>query len=298
VQYWGKDMGVPQIRAAATSLALLAAATLTAMVTAAPAESAASAPPVAVSISNTRVVTMPTTIQPGVNTFKVTTANKRGSAFQLVQAAAGYSAADAARDIEKGLDGGNVKAIKRFEANVTLFGGMAVSKGTPGKLVVDLDAGDYWALDTNTNDPDKFFPFTVAGVETGNVMPAAGATIKAVQDTTWANKPASIPNKGLMTFKNKASQNHFIVMVKLKKGMTYQDFKKWFTASMDGPPSGPAPVNFDIGVDSGVVSPGLSATFKYNLPKGDYVMLCFWPDADMGGMPHAFMGMHRGITLK
>ena len=43
--------------------------------------------------------------------------------------------------------------------------------------------------------------------------------------------PASIPNKGLMTFKNKASQNHFIVMAKLKKGMTYQDFKKWFAAS-------------------------------------------------------------------
>jgi hypothetical protein len=291
-------MGVPQIRAAATSLALVATATLTAAVAATPAESAAATAPVAVSISNTRVVTMPTTIQPGVSTFKVTTANKRGSAFQLVQAAAGYSAADAARDIEKGLDGGNVQAIKRFEANVTLLGGMAVEMGTPGKLAVVLEPGDYWALDTNTNDPDKFFPFSVAGADTGNVMPEAGATIKAVQDTTWANKPASIPNKGMMTFKNKASQNHFIVMVKLKKGMTYQDFKKWFAASMDGPPSGPSPVNFDIGMDSGVVSPGHSATFKYNLPKGDYVMLCFWPDAAMGGMPHAFMGMHRGITLK
>jgi hypothetical protein len=87
-------------------------------------------------------------------------------------------------------------------------------------------------------------------------------------------------------------------MAKLKKGMTYQDFKKWFASSMDGPPSGPSPVNFGIGMDSGVLSPGHSATFKYNLPKGDYVMLCFWPDASMGGMPHAFMGMTRGITLK
>jgi hypothetical protein len=291
-------MGVPQIRTVLTSLALVSAGTLTAMVTAAPAESAASAPPVAVSISNTRVVTMPTTIQPGVNTFKVTTANKRGSAFQLAQAAAGYSAADAARDIEKGLDGGNVQAIKRFEANVTLFGGMAVDKGTPGKLVVDLEPGDYWALDTNTNEAGKFFAFSVAGVDTGNVRPEADATLRAVQDTTWASNPASIPNKGMLTFKNKASQNHFIVMYKLKKGMTYKDFKKWFASSMDGPPSGPSPVNFDIGMDSGALSPGYSATFKYNLPKGDYVMLCFWPDASMGGMPHAFMGMHRGITLK
>ena len=288
-------MGVPKIRAVLTSLALVGAATLTTAATAGPAQSAAaSAPPVAVSITNTRVVTMPTTIQPGVNTFTVTTANKRGSSFQLVQAAAGYSAADAARDIEKGLDGGNVKAIKRFEANITLLGGVSVTKDRAGKAVVDLPAGDYWALDVNTNDPDKFFAFTVAGLDTGNVVPVADATLKAVQDTTWANKPASIPNKGWMTFKNAASQNHFIVMAKLKKGMTYRDFKQWFA---DGAESAP-PINFGIGMDSAVVSPGHSASFKYNLPKGNYVMLCFWPDASMGGMPHAFMGMHRPITLK
>ena len=177
-------MGVPSVGAAASSLALIAAATLTATVTAAPAQSAASTPPVPVSISAKRVVTMPTTVQPGVNTFKVITANKGGSAFQLVQTAAGYSAADAARDIEKGLDGGNVKAIKRFEANVTLFGGMLVNKDKAGKLVVDLAAGDYWALDINTNDPDKFFAFTVEGLDTGNVMPEADAKLKAVQSRT------------------------------------------------------------------------------------------------------------------
>ncbi len=164
-------MGVPTIRAVLASLALVAAATLTATATAVPAQSAASTPAVAVSISAKRVVTMPTTVQPGVTTFTVTTANKDGSGFQLVRAAAGYTAADAARDIDKGLDGGNVQAIKRFEANVTLLGGMAVNKDKPSKLIVDLDAGDYWALDINTNDPDKFFAFTVAGADTGNVDP-------------------------------------------------------------------------------------------------------------------------------
>ena len=288
-------MGVPTIRAVTTSLAIVAAATLTSTVTAAPAQSAASTPPVAVSISAKRAVTMPTTVQPGVNTFKVTTANKDGSGFQLVQTAAGYSAADAARDIEKGLDGGNVKAIKRFEAHVTLFGGMAVTKDKVGKLIVDLEAGDYWALDINTNDPDKFFAFTVAGADTGNVMPEADSKLKAVQDTTWAHNPESIPNKGMMRFKNAASQNHFIVMAKLKKGMTYKDFKTWLAAAIEGP-AGPSPVKFLM--DSGVVSPGYSATFTYNLPKGNYVMLCFWPDAKMGGMPHVAMGMHRPITLK
>ena len=291
-------MLVPNIRAVAACLVLIGAATLTATVTATPAQSAASTPPVAVSISNTRVVTMPTTVQPGVNTFRVTTANKRGSSFQLVMPADGYTPAAAARDIEKGLDGGNVNAIKRFEANITLSGGVTVNGGGSSKVILDLEPGAYWALDTNTNDPDKFFAFTVEGADTGNVMPAGDATLRAVQDAKWAPKPASIPSKGLLTFKNKASKNHFIAMAKLKKGMTYQDFKKWFAAAIQGPPPGPSPVNFDIGLDSGALSPGHSETFKYNLPKGDYVMLCFWPDASMGGMPHAFMGMHRAITLK
>jgi hypothetical protein len=290
-------MGARKIGAVATSLALAGAAALTATGVAAPAQSAETTAPVAVSISNTRVITMPTTLQPGVNTFKVTTANKRGSAFQLAQTTEGYSAADAARDIDKGLDGGNVKAIKRFEANVTLLGGMTVNKGSAGKLVVDLEPGtNYWAIDVNTNDPSKFFAFTVAGADTGNALPQAGATIRAIKAKTWAPNPASIPNKGLLRFKNAASNNHFIVLAKLKKGMTYRDFVKWFTT--EGGPAGPPPVNFNLGLDSGVVSPGHSAVFKYNLPKGNYVMLCFWPDASMGGVPHAFMGMHRPITLK
>ena len=174
---------------------------------------------------------------------------------------------------------------------------MIVNKGKTGTLAVDLELGTYWALDTDTNDPGKFLPFTVAGDDTGNVMPEAGATIKAVQDTSWAKKPTSIPSKGLLTFKNAASQNHFISMAKLKKGMTYQDFKKWFAVAQNGP-AGPSPVNFGLGISSGALSPGHVATFRYNVPKGDYVMLCFWPDAKMGGMPHAFMGMHRVITVK
>ena len=37
---------------------------------------------------------------------------------------------------------------------------------------------------------------------------------------------------------------------------------------------------------------------NYRLPRGNYVLVCFWPDANMGGMPHAFMGMYRGIKVK
>ena len=285
-------MSAPKFRAALTSLALVGAATLSVVAVSAPAEAATA--PVPVSISKKRIVTMPTIVQPGVNTFAVSTKLKR-SDFQLAKPAAGYTAEEASRDIDKGLDHGKIKPLKRFEANVTLAGGTMATADRPGTLVVTLEPGTYWALDVGTNDPDKFFAFTVSGLDTGNVMPAS-AHIKAKDSTKWANKPASIPKKGLLTFTNGATQNHFVEMAKLNKGASLKDFKKWFLS--EGGPSGPPPVDFSKGLSIGVVSPGRSETVDYKLPKGNYVMLCFWPDASMGGMPHAFMGMIREIKLK
>ena len=101
----------------------------------------------------------------------------------------------------------------------------------------------------------------------------------------------------MMRFKNAASQNHFIVMAKLKNGMTYQDFKKWLAAAMDGPP-GPSPVKFLTGQRSR--EPGLLGDLHLQPAQGQLrrYALRFWPDAKMGGMPHVLMGMHRAITLK
>ena len=292
-------MAPPRIRALTAGVALVATSTMTAAVTTAPAAPASSAsstattPAVEVIISKARVITMPDTVQPGVNTFKITSAREGGSAFQLLRPAEGYTPAQATRDINKGFKG-KVKALKRFEANVTLFGGVTADD-TADKLVVALEPGTYWATDTNGNDPDKIATFSVSGDQTGNTIPAA-TTITAKKATSWARSPKSIPKKGLLNFKNASSNNHFIVMVKLRKGKNFHDFKEWFEA--EGGPQGPPPVNFDVGLDSGALSPGYSAVFDYRIPKGNYVMLCFWPDAAMGGMPHAFMGMYRPLTVK
>ena len=125
----------------------------------------------------------------------------------------------------------------------------------PATLTVTLDPGTYWALDTNANDASKFFEFTVAGLDTGNVAPDADVTLKAKGSAKWSNKPASMPKKGVFTFTNAASQNHFIEMIKLKKGKTVEDFKDWFL-NPDGP-SGPPPADFSAGgLSTGVISPG------------------------------------------
>ena len=237
---------------------------------------------------------MPTTIQLGVSTFRVTTEAKR-SGFQLLQLATGYTLDQAIADIGAGLEKNKMKALKRFEANVTLLGGVNVEAGKVGKLTVNLPVGSYYAADIERNRPSAFTAFTVAGADTGATMPA-GSTIKAVDSTSWAKGPKAISRKGMLTFKNYSDKNHFVALVKLQKGKTVKDFKAWIDAAMQGD-EGPPPVSFRVSYDSGLVSPGQTVAMNYKLPKGDYVLVCFWPDASMGGMPHAFMGMYRGIKL-
>ncbi len=286
-------MSVQRIAASGVSVILLTAGALIggtagAAGPAAVRETAAAATPV--SISGTRRITMATTVQPGVNEFEVTSA--KGSSFQIIQLHDGYTVEEAERDVKKGLDRGKLKQLRRFEANVTLVGGVGSVPGKKARTWVDLAPGSYIALDARARtNAAKWFAFTAAGEDTGGVMPE-GATVKAVRSASWSKKPASIPHRGTMIFKNRASQNHFIVMVKMKKGATIQDVKE-FLMTEEGPP----PISFKRVLDSAVISGGQTVAFDYRLPKGTYAMMCFWPDASMGGMPHALMGMLRTIKL-
>lgn len=279
----------------ATIALTLAAATVTAAGTLVPASAGLTAGPVEVSIDANRMVTMPDTIAPGVTTFHVTSA--KVSSFQLVLPVDGYTKDQAANDVARGLGAGKVKAIRRFEAHVTLYGGGLATPTRPATVSVDLPAGTYWALDTNAPPAaDYFHTFTVSGTPTGATMPAPTATVRAKNDADWAKRPHSIPHRGTLAFHNASTDNHFVEMVKLRKGKTYADFKHWLRQVMNGKNAKP-PLNERRSYEGAVVSPGHTVQTNYRLPRGDYVMLCWWPDADMGGMPHVFMGMHRAITL-
>lgn len=284
-------MYVQRIAALAASVALVAAGAITGATSAAAGPTAAreTAAAVAVTIDARRMITMPTTLQPGVNEIEVTSAKPSG--FQLAQLAEGYTVENLERDL-KGFDKNNIKSLKKFEANTTLIGGAPSVPDRAARFWVDLDPGTYLALDTYARtNAAKWVVLTVAGADTGAVMPA-GDTVKAVQATKWSKRPKAISRKGTLTFKNRSSENHFVLLVRMNKGATLPDLKE-FLMSEEGPP----PVDFSKSVESAVISGGRSVAFDYRLPKGTYAMMCFWPDASMGGMPHALMGMVRTIRL-
>lgn len=249
-----------------------------------------------VHITKAHDVSMARHLRPGLHKFHVT--SRAPAAFQLVRAKRGYSAKEAVHDVNQGLGAGNVKWLRRFERNTMLLGGVSSSPGSPGTMWARIPRGSYWAVDTNAR------PLTVGelfkGTTRGHTLagrPPGDKTVAAIKDASWAAHPSSIAPKGVLKFANRSHDNHFLELAKLADGKTLADFKAWVDKAKSGADPGNPPLDPSAVLDTGVVSPGHSMSQSYKLPEGDYVLSCWWPDADMGGMPHAFMGMYREIHV-
>jgi hypothetical protein len=281
----------------ATALGTVTAGLFTGAVSTANASSTSAAAPgqtVEVFVRRDHNIVMPTEILPGVTKFKV--GSRRAAGFQIVQAAPGYTKREAMRDINVSFARNNMRALRRFEANITLLGGVSSTRTRTATMSVDLEAGTYWALDTMPRrlDPVKVRTFEVAGESVGGTL--AGHVIRATGEHTWGKVTPRIPTKGQIRFQNPSEAPHFLEIVKLAKGKTMRDFRAWIEGVKRGEEA-PPPVNFNVSIDTGVISTGQTMSLKYRLPAGRYVLLCWWPDSDMGGMPHALMGMYRGLKV-
>lgn len=87
-----------------------------------------------------------------------------------------------------------------------------------------------------------------------------------------------------------ADQPHEVVVFKLAPGKTLKDFQAWLPVSDKTPP--PA---IPYGGVVGLVKGG-HAFFTVNLDAGDYVLVCFLPDAK-DGKPHFVHGMVQSFKI-
>lgn len=277
----------------AMSLGVAAAGML--VVTTLAADAAAGPPTVNVYVAKNHAIAMTQRIRPGIHKYVINSGAEAG--FQLLQAVPGYTKTEASDDVFLAFSRGRLAAQKRFEANVTLLGGASSEPGHPTVMWLKLPAGDYWAVDTNDDRtrPGKILTVHVSGkrVEGGQ---AGTDVIRAIHHTDWARSPGSISHKGRLKFRNDSRDNHFVILAKLADGKTMEDWNRWIRKAKRGV-NAPPPIDNVNELDTGVVSPGHEMTVKYNLPPGRYVLTCFWSDAENDGMPHAFMGMNRGIRL-
>lgn len=295
-------------RAAATVLLLTASAGLAASGGAAEASgthhvTARAAKTLTVTLKSTKsgAKLSTSTIRPGKTLFKVVRGN-RGGSLQLLRLKSGYSLQKAGSDFGKAFSG-NIDAIKRIDRNIVFYGGIDVpAKGAkPNFWGTDVDkAGTYYVINTGGRSAPPPSVLKAKGTHQRRALPATGGYVNMADDSTGANvfrTPKSDPHRGWMKTANHAKEPHFVVLNQVKRSTTNSDVNDYIAASAGDPNAPPPSWALPAGTETGFVSPGHSFVWKYSLPKGKYISMCFWPSKKTG-MPHFDMGMYKLFILK
>jgi hypothetical protein len=270
------------MRRSIPTLILSAAAAVGLVLTgAAPAQAAPSAT-VQVDVAASGAIHMRHAIPAGFIKFDVDGAN--GHTFQIVKPKHHASVGRLVTDTNAFNSTGKATGIER---DFTAIGGSL----TQTDLWVRLHHGTYYAIDIQPTTLTKQH-VVVLHVGAGYAVayrPHVGAVITAVGEMRWAKSPKHIPSHGVLAFRNRSTDYHFIVLLQVKRGTTLTQVKQ--SLQSPGQPSFALAGNYS----TGVLSPRHTQLSTYSLPKGKYVLACFWPDKN--GVPHAAMGMLRFIDV-
>jgi hypothetical protein len=207
--------------------------------------------------------------------------------LQILRLHHGYSLQDAGHDLPQAFRG-NTDAIARVDDNITWRGGAQARPDKPGSFYVTLRKGTFYFIDQNSNAA----PHAVTVV--GDVQKRPGVPHQSRIDAFsygFDTIPLTIPAKGRTYFFNHADQPHFLELNRVKDGTTAADIRAFLKH-----PAGNPPFALRAGTGAGVLSPQTGEMLDYNLPAGEYLLACFWPDR-FTGMPHFFMGMWKLVHL-
>jgi hypothetical protein len=206
--------------------------------------------------------------------------------LQILRLHHGYSLQQADQDIPKAFRG-DTDAIARVDDNIDWRGGAMTRPDKPGRFVVTLRAGHFFFIDQNSN---AIKAFTVVGDVPHRPNAPHQSKITAFS-YGFDSAPLTIPARGTTYFFNQADQPHFLEMQRVKDGTTPAQVRQFVKH-----PAGNPSFALRAGTGAGVISPGTGQMLSYNLPAGEYLLACFWPDR-FTGMPHFFMGMWKLIHL-
>jgi hypothetical protein len=174
-------------------------------------------------------------------------------------------------------------------------GSNTVGPGGSQETTVDLTPGDYLMV-CFVPSPDgtphlargMVMPFSVVAAKGGADVPTASAEVR-LRDFGFTLPPGF--GNGTYKVTNDGPQAHELAIVRLADGKTPADAAAFFASGGHGPPP------FTPAGGVGAVVPGASIYGRLDLAPGNYLALCYVPDAG-SGMPHAAMGMVQPFSVK
>ena len=174
-------------------------------------------------------------------------------------------------------------------ALVSLLGG--ASNTTDGKLIVDLQAGQHVLVNFPEDGPPSAVPFT-AGEASGATAPTADVTVDLV-DFNFAIPAEIEAGPKVWQISNKGQQWHEMAIVKLNEGASIDDV----LAMLQSEEESAAPPPFEEVAFWSPNSPGETGYVTWDLPAGEYTVICFLPDLAGDMTSHAAHGMVATLTV-
>lgn len=237
---------------------------------------------------------IPSDLKGGVFTLELDNKGKELHDLQFVKAEDGKTLADMLSVL--GEESTTPSWIK------TAAGVGSTAPGKTGRVTVELPAGKYFYFCTESSGEDENSvqhatngmsgEITLTG-DTGAALPETDASVTASEYKFDVEGLKAGENT--FTFANGGKQLHHVLALPIAAGKTIDDVKAAFASEQE--PSGPPPVDFEKAVGTAVVGPGQSEVVTWNLPAGDYAMVCFMSDYDTQGPPHASKGMLQELKV-
>jgi len=238
---------------------------------------------------------MPDSIPAGLTTFRLINQGKELHHASLVRLGAGKTAAD----FQAGLAAA-MQSHAPPPAWMAFVGGPnAVTLGDTASATQVLEPGSYvfvcWipSLDGVPHVmKGMMHPLMVTAGPGGptDAEPAADVTIKLTDYDFQLSQPLTA-GRHVVRVDNVVAQGHEVVIAALAPGKSLKDFIAWEA----GGEKGPLPTGQWLGGVT-TLDVGGHAQFTTTLAPGNYLLLCFWPDAK-DGKPHIMHGMGKEITV-
>ncbi len=172
---------------------------------------------------------------------------------------------------------------------VTMIGNAETKVGD--EVTYDLKPGDYVGLVFQEGAPPLTAGFT-AGAASGAEEPQADVTAQ-LADFAFILPDAIAAGPQTWLIENTGAQWHELGIVKLQEGTSVDDLLTVLAQEeQDGPPP------FEDVVFWSPMGAGQRAWVTWDLPPGEYTVICFLPDLAGDMSPHAAHGMVRTLVVK
>lgn len=257
------------------------------------ASQAAAAPNVVEVTATEFAFAAPATVPAGLTTVRLLSQGREMHHAQLVKLEEGHTAEELTQAIAAGGAHGEIPSWAHF-----VGGPNAPAPNGTSEATMELEPGSYALvcfIPSGDGVPHimkgMIKPITVVPSQTATQAQAEVADVRmTLRDYSFDIAPEITAGRHTIRVENVAAQPHELVLMKLGEGKSPQDLLAWLQ-KMDGPP--PA---MPLGGTS-FLSTGEVNQVTIDFTPGEYVLLCFVPDAG-NGAPHVAHGMVRQITVR